>query len=124
MQPLDPQVHYGITDRDYLDVHDVQMDLLPVKLHELRWKLNQKAKKEPSEKQKAQQERMKDCNAKASDKKGDERKAFMSSCLKGETEGASDKQKSQQNKMTSCNKEAGDKKGDERKKFMSECLKG
>ena len=29
MQPLDPQVHYGITDRDFLDVHDVQMDLLP-----------------------------------------------------------------------------------------------
>ena len=47
MQPLDPQVHYGITDRNYLDVHDVQMDLLPDKLHQLRWKLNQKAKKEP-----------------------------------------------------------------------------
>ena len=47
MQPLDPQVHYGITDRDFLDVHDIQMDLLPGKLHELRWKLNQKAKKEP-----------------------------------------------------------------------------
>jgi RNA-directed DNA polymerase len=47
MQPLDPQVHYGISDRDFLDVHDVQMDLLPDKLHQLRWKLNQKAKKEP-----------------------------------------------------------------------------
>jgi RNA-directed DNA polymerase len=47
MQPLDPQVHYGITDRDFLDVHDVQLDLLPDKLHQLRWKLNQKAKKEP-----------------------------------------------------------------------------
>jgi len=47
MQPLDPQVHYGITDRDFLDVHDVQMDLLPDKLHQLRWKLNQKAKQEP-----------------------------------------------------------------------------
>jgi len=47
MQPLDPQVHYGITDRDFLDVHDVQMDLLPDKLHQLRWKLNQKAKNEP-----------------------------------------------------------------------------
>lgn len=47
MQPLDPQVHYGITDRDFLDVHDVQMDLLPGKLHQLRWKLNQKAKNEP-----------------------------------------------------------------------------
>ena len=41
------------------------------------------AKKEPSAKQKAQQERMKDCNAKAGDKKGDERKKFMSSCLRG-----------------------------------------
>jgi RNA-directed DNA polymerase len=47
MHPLDRQVHYGIGDRSYLDVHDVQMDLLPDKLHELRWKLNQKAKKEP-----------------------------------------------------------------------------
>lgn len=47
MQPLDPQVHYGISDRDFLDVHDVQMDLLPDKLHQLRWKLNQKAKNEP-----------------------------------------------------------------------------
>ena len=86
----------------------------------------EKAKKEPTEKQKAQQERMKGCNDKATEKKGDERKKFMSACLKGETEGASDKQKTQQNKMASCNKEAGDKKltGDERKKFMSGCLKG
>ena len=29
-----------------------------------------------------QQERMKACNAQAGDKKGDERKAFMSTCLK------------------------------------------
>ena len=44
-----------------------------------------KAKKEPTEKQKAQQERMKACNDKAGDKKmkGDERKSFMSACLKG-----------------------------------------
>jgi RNA-directed DNA polymerase len=47
MQPLDPEVHYGITDRDYLDRNTVQMDLLPDKLRELRWKLNQKAKNEP-----------------------------------------------------------------------------
>lgn len=47
MQPLDPEVHYGITDRSYLDRAAVQMDLLPGKLHELRWKLNQKAKAEP-----------------------------------------------------------------------------
>ena len=85
-----------------------------------------KVKKEPSEKQKAQQERMKDCNGKASDKKGDERKKFMSSCLKGEEAGASGKQKAQQNKMKDCNKQAGDKKmkGDERKAYMSSCLKG
>ena len=86
------------------------------------------AKKEPSEKQKAQQERMKACNKDAADKKlkGDERKKFMSSCLKGEDAGASDKQKAQQGKMKSCNKDAADKKlkGDERKKFMSDCLKG
>ena len=30
-----------------------------------------------------QQERMKACNTQAGDKKGDERKAFMSNCLKG-----------------------------------------
>ena len=48
----------------------------------------------------------------------------MSSCLKGETAGASDKQKAQQEKMKSCNKDAGDKKmkGDDRKKFMKDCL--
>lgn len=47
MQPLDPEVHYGISDRTFLDLHEVQMDLLPDKLRILRWKLNQKAKKEP-----------------------------------------------------------------------------
>ena len=78
-------------------------------------------KKAPSEAQKKQQERMKSCNEKAAGKKGDERKAFMSSCLKGE-----DGKTAQQQKMASCNKTAGERKlkGDERKKFMSECLKG
>ena len=42
-----------------------------------------KAKKEPSEKQKAQQSKMKDCNKQAEGKKGDDRKKFMSGCLKG-----------------------------------------
>lgn len=44
-----------------------------------------KAKKEPSEKQKAQQEKMKTCNKEAGDKKlkGDERKKFVSTCMKG-----------------------------------------
>jgi len=40
------------------------------------------AKKEPTAAQKKQQERMKNCNAKAEGKKGDERKKFMSECLK------------------------------------------
>jgi uncharacterized protein HemX len=85
-------------------------------------------KKEPSEAQKKQQARMKDCNEQAATKKveGDARKQFMSSCLKGETTGKGEKMSAQQSRMKSCNKDAGDKKlkGDERKKFMSECLKG
>ncbi len=64
----------------------------------------------------AQQERMKMCNEKAADKKGDERKKFMSECL-------SKQKMTQQEKMKSCNTKAADMKGDERKKFMSECLK-
>ena len=41
------------------------------------------AKKAPTAAQKKQQDKMKACNDKAGDKKGDERKKFMSSCLKG-----------------------------------------
>jgi RNA-directed DNA polymerase len=47
MQPIDPEVYYGIEDRNFLDRNPVQMDLLPDKLHTLRWKLHQKAKNEP-----------------------------------------------------------------------------
>ena len=47
MQPLDSTVHYGETDRSFLEVTATQMELLPDKLHQLRWKLNQKAKNEP-----------------------------------------------------------------------------
>ena len=36
----------------------------------------------PSAAQKKQQDRMKACNAKAEGKKGDDRKKFMSECLK------------------------------------------
>ena len=70
-----------------------------------------------------QQEKMTTCNAEASAKtlKGDERKAFMSECLKATLAAPM----SQQDKMTMCNKVAGEKalKGDERKAFMSDCLK-
>jgi hypothetical protein len=84
-------------------------------------------KKTPTAAQKKQQERMKDCNAQAGDKKleGDDRKKFMSSCLKGGADKGG-KVSAQQEKMRACNKEASGKKlkGDDRKKFMSECLKG
>ena len=82
-------------------------------------------KKEPSAAQKKQQERMKACNQKAADKKGEERKSFMSACLKGNDAAVSAKQAAQQQRMKDCNKQAGDKKlkGDERKSFMSSCLK-
>jgi len=65
----------------------------------------------------AQQQLMGTCNAqaKASNKTGDERKAFMKSCL-------ADGRKAQQEKMKTCNVEAKDKKGDERKAFMKACL--
>ena len=84
-------------------------------------------KKEPSPAQKKQQERMKDCNERAGAKKmeGDERKKFMSSCLRGQTDKKGEKMSAQQERMKSCNKQASDKKmkGDDRKKFMSDCLK-
>jgi len=47
MQPLDPLVDYGMTERGWLDIDDVQLELLPDKVHELRRKLHQKAKAEP-----------------------------------------------------------------------------
>lgn len=71
----------------------------------------------------AQQNKMTRCNADASAKtlKGDERKAFMSACLKAKPAGAA----TQQEKMKTCNATAGTQalKGDARKAFMSTCLK-
>jgi len=64
----------------------------------------------------AQQERMKACNKEAGDKKGDDRKQFMSTCL-------SDKKKADENKMATCNTKSKGMTGDDRKKFMSECMK-
>jgi len=85
--------------------------------------------KAPTEAQKKQQERMAACNKQAGSKKGDERKKFMSGCLKGQDTAAapapSAKQKAQQDKMGDCNKQANLKnmKGQERQTFMSSCLK-
>lgn len=68
-----------------------------------------------------QQQKMKDCNAQATGKTGDERKAFMKECLSAKPvkEGTP-----QQEKMKACNKEASGKalKGEERKNFMKSCL--
>lgn len=47
MQPLDPRVHYGIWERQEQEPVEVQLELLPDKLRQLRSKLNQKAKEEP-----------------------------------------------------------------------------
>ena len=86
------------------------------------------AKKEPTAAQKRQQERMRDCNDQAGAKKmeGDERKKFMSACLKGGSTKKGEKMTEQQARMKDCNRQAADKKmkGDDRKKFMSACLKG
>lgn len=74
-----------------------------------------------------QQERMVQCNKQATGKTGDERKTFMSACLKGETVAAAPSAKTtQQEKMKTCNADATSKllKGDARKSYMSTCLKG
>lgn len=71
----------------------------------------------------AQQNKMTSCNADASAKtlKGDERKAFMSKCLKATPAAAT----TPQERMKSCNATASTQalKGDARKAFMSDCLK-
>ncbi|AMS14547.1 MULTISPECIES: PsiF family protein [Pseudomonas] len=71
----------------------------------------------------AQQNKMTTCNADATAKalKGDERKAFMSTCLKATPAAAA----TPQERMKTCNADATAKalKGDERKTFMSTCLK-
>jgi hypothetical protein len=72
-----------------------------------------------------QQQRMAQCNKDATGKTGDERKAFMSACLKGEKVAAAPKA-TQQEKMKTCNADATSKslKGNARKSYMSTCLKG
>ena len=74
----------------------------------------------PAKAPNAQQQKMKDYNAQATGKTGEERKAFMSTCLKA-AEPA--KPMTQQEKMTACNAKATGKTGDDRKAFMSQCLK-
>jgi hypothetical protein len=67
----------------------------------------------------AQQSKMVTCNADATGKKGDERKAFMKECLSA---APAKTMTPQQEKMKACNASATGKKGDERKTFMKTCL--
>ena len=77
----------------------------------------------------AQQTKMTTCNADATAKalKGDERKAFMSNCLKAApaAPAATAAPTTPQERMKTCNATATTKalKGDARKAFMSDCLK-
>nr|WP_207868335.1 PsiF family protein [Pseudomonas sp. 58(2021)] len=74
----------------------------------------------------AQQNKMTTCNAEATAKalKGDERKAFMSTCLKAAPAAAATPSTPQE-RMKSCNATATAQalKGDARKAFMRDCLK-
>ncbi|MCJ7955103.1 MAG: PsiF family protein [Pseudomonas sp.] len=77
--------------------------------------------------QTAQQQKMTTCNAEAKGKTGDERKTFMSTCLKAAPAANDAKTLTpQQQKMKDCNATAKTKAltGDARKSFMSTCLKG
>ena len=80
--------------------------------------------------QNSQQAKMTSCNADAKSKalKGEERKAFMKSCLSDKGAAAAEDKggNSQQEKMKSCNKDATAKslKGADRKAFMKSCLSG
>ena len=73
----------------------------------------------------AQQQKMKDCNAQATEKHlaGSDRKTFMSQCLQA---GGGTQLTAQQQKMKDCNGQATQQHltGKDRKTFMSTCLSG
>jgi len=75
----------------------------------------------------SQQTKMTTCNAdaKAKNLAGDDRKAFMKTCLSAAPPPAAP-MNSQQQKMKTCNADAKTQglTGDARKQFMSNCLKG
>jgi len=67
----------------------------------------------------SQQEKMKACNDQAGDKKGDERKAFMKTCLSAKP-AAAEKPKS---KMAMCNEKTKGMTKADADKARSECMK-
>ena len=69
-----------------------------------------------------QQSKMGDCNKQATGKKGDDRKAFMKTCLSAGAASAPATPMTQQEKMKKCSGEGKGKKGDEYKAYMKTCL--
>jgi hypothetical protein len=63
-----------------------------------------------------QQSKMTDCDNQAGDKKGDDRKAFMKSCMSATP-------MTQQERIAACNKKATGKTGSDRKAYMKTCLR-
>jgi hypothetical protein len=72
-----------------------------------------------------QQQRMSDCSKTSAGKSGDDRKAYMSTCLKGEPAKPAKALSASQQRMKDCNATAATQSlsGDKRKTFMSTCLK-
>lgn len=68
----------------------------------------------------SQQDKMKTCNDQAGDKKGDERKAFMKTCLSAKPAAPM----TQSEKMSMCNKKTAGMNKEDRAKAQSECMKG
>ena len=73
----------------------------------------------PAMAENSQQDKMKACNASAGDKKGDERKAYMSTCLSAKPAPAA----KPESKMAMCNKKTAGLDKDARAKAQSECMK-
>ena len=63
-----------------------------------------------------QQSKMTDCDKQAGDKTGDDREAFLKSCMSATP-------MTQQEKIAACNRQATGKTGSERKAFMKSCLR-
>ena len=67
----------------------------------------------------SQQDKMKACNTQAGDKKGDDRKAFMKTCLSAKPAEPA----KPESKMAMCNKKTAGLAKEERAKAQSECMK-
>jgi hypothetical protein len=82
----------------------------------------------PAHADNSQQTKMTTCNADAKTKglTGDDRKAFMKTCLSASSAPPAASGNSQQQKMKTCNADATSKAltGDARKAFMKSCLSG